>query len=50
VARKYLDPRRAVVATVKPEEATPALAKPKEPSARAGAKAARAASGRARRP
>jgi hypothetical protein len=29
VARKYLDARRAVVATVKPEETTPVLAKAK---------------------
>jgi zinc protease len=36
VARKYLDPRRSILATVKPEETTPVLAKPK-----AAARAAR---------
>ena len=44
VARKYLDPKRAVVATVKPEELAPALAKPKRE--RAGGKAARVTSRR----
>jgi zinc protease len=51
VARKYLDPRHAIVATIKPEETTPVLAKPKTtPRPRATAKAARAsAPNRARR-
>jgi len=31
VARRFLDPRRAIIATIKPEETTPVLAKPKEP-------------------
>jgi zinc protease len=44
VAKKYLDPKRAIVATVKPEEVTPALAKPK-----AASKAARAGGNRTRR-
>jgi zinc protease len=44
VAQKFLDPQRAIIATVKPEETTPALAKPKAPERpRASAKAARAA-------
>jgi zinc protease len=38
VARRFLDPKRAVVATIKPEEQAPALAKPKA----AASKAARA--------
>jgi zinc protease len=43
VARKYLDPRHAIVATIKPEETAPVLAKPKvAPRPRATAKAARA--------
>jgi zinc protease len=48
VAKKYLDRSRAIVATVKPEETTPALAKPKAPGKRpskpAAAKVARAGS------
>jgi zinc protease len=48
VARKYLDPRRAILATVKPEEVTPVLAKAKAKPTRsqravALAKAARSA-------
>jgi zinc protease len=41
IAKKYLDPRRAVVATIKPEETTPVLAKPKARMKSAGGKAAR---------
>lgn len=48
VAKKYLDRSRAIVATIKPEETTPALAKPKAPGKRpskpAAAKVARAGS------
>jgi zinc protease len=51
VARKYLDRSRAIVATVKPEETTPALAKPKAQTKpqTAAAKAARASAPRPRR-
>jgi zinc protease len=50
VARVYLDAHRSVLATVKPEETTPALARPKAPPrARVAAKAARAPSPRPRR-
>jgi zinc protease len=45
VARKYLDVGRAIVATVKPEEVTPVLAK-----AKGGAGKAARAAGRTRRP
>lgn len=47
VAQKYLVRDRAIVATVKPEEVTPVLAKPK--GGRSGAKAARAGGNRTRR-
>ena len=47
VAQKYLVRDRAIIATVKPEEVTPVLAKPKAP--RAGSKAARAGGNRNRR-
>jgi zinc protease len=46
VAKKYLDPRRSILATIKPEETTPVLAKPK---AKATPKAARANGGKRRR-
>ncbi len=51
VARRFLDPRRAIIATIKPEEETPVLAKakPKEKEAartRPTAKAARASASR----
>jgi zinc protease len=47
VAKKYLVRERAIVATVKPEEVTPVLAKPKRE--RGGTKAARAGGPRTRR-
>jgi zinc protease len=40
VARQYLDPRRAVVATVKPEETTPVLARAKSRSIKSVGKSA----------
>jgi zinc protease len=42
VARRFLDPSRAIIATIKPEEEAPVLAKPKAPPPRATVKAARA--------
>jgi zinc protease len=48
VAKRYLDGRRAIIATVKPEEATPAVANPKL-KADAANKAARANGARTRR-
>jgi zinc protease len=49
VAKKYLDSRHAIIATVKPEETTPALAKPKTTARPAAGKAARANGSRTRR-
>ena len=51
VARRFLDPARAIIATVKPEAETPALAKPKvaaKSAVRATTKAARATARKAR--
>jgi len=45
VARRFLDPRKSIIATVKPEEPAPALAKAKAVAAKTS-KAARAANGR----
>ena len=45
VAKRFLDPKRAIIATIKPEEQAPVLAKPK---LRATPKAARAAGRKAR--
>ena len=41
VAKKYLDPKRAIIATVKPEEVTPVLAKGRAATKGATGKAAR---------
>jgi zinc protease len=46
VARRFLDPQRSIIATVKPEEPAPALAKARTPVKGPSAKAARAATGR----